>query len=243
MIAQEWFSDWFNSPYYYRLYQNRDDQEATLFINQLIHFFRFTPQQRILDLACGKGRHSIYLGAKGFDVTGIDIAWNSIAFAHRFAHERLRFYVHDMREPYPVGKFDYILNLFTSFGYFATEQENIAAIYQASEALVEGGKLIIDFMNTDKVIKNLTSYESKMADGITFEIRKKVEKGFIVKDIDFDTDHGHHHFQECVQVIDQRTFESYFTQLGLKKIHLFGDHFLNPYQKTASDRMIFVVQK
>ena len=74
----EWFSEWFNSPYYHILYQNRDYKEAESFIENLIHKQHFVRTQHFLDLACGKGRHAIYLNSKGFKVLGLDIAPESI---------------------------------------------------------------------------------------------------------------------------------------------------------------------
>src|SRR5688500_2509825 len=115
---QEWFSTWFDSPYYHILYNNRDEQEAEQFMDKLLAYLHPKPHEKVLDLACGKGRHSVYLNQKGFDVTGIDLSEQSIAYARQFENERLHFAVHDMREVYQPETFDFILNLFTSFGYF-----------------------------------------------------------------------------------------------------------------------------
>ena len=78
MQAQPWFKDWFNSPYYYKLYFQRDAAEAALFIDKLIDHLKPATGASMLDVACGKGRHSIQLASKGFEVTGIDLAEDSI---------------------------------------------------------------------------------------------------------------------------------------------------------------------
>ena len=73
MAAKEWYKDWFNSEYYHKLYFDRDEQEAEGFIERLLQHLNPSPGSRMLDVACGKGRHSRFLSAHGFDVTGIDI--------------------------------------------------------------------------------------------------------------------------------------------------------------------------
>ena len=77
-MQQTWFKDWFNSPYYHQLYFNRDNKEAAAFIDKLINYLKPLPGSSMLDVACGKGRHSIQLAGKGFDVAGIDLSDDSI---------------------------------------------------------------------------------------------------------------------------------------------------------------------
>src|SRR5690606_8758177 len=115
----EWFKDWFNSPYYHLLYNHRDENEAIFFLDNLIAKLQPKPDARILDLACGRGRHAVYLRTKGFDVTGVDLSPENIRLAATTAGERLHFYVHDMRYLLLSNYFDLVLNLFTSFGYFS----------------------------------------------------------------------------------------------------------------------------
>ena len=123
MMRKEWFANWFDSPYYHILYQKHNEQDAKKFLDILLA--HLTPQYReaekvhlsVLDLACGKGRHSRYMASKGFDVTGIDLAHKSIKYASQFEKENLTFFEHDMRKPFRINYFDFILNIFTSFGF------------------------------------------------------------------------------------------------------------------------------
>ena len=92
-----------------------------------MHYLNLPQDAQILDLACGKGRHSIYLNSLGFEVTGVDISANSIKIANESANDKLHFHVHDMRENLP-NKYDAIFNLFTSFGYFDNEEDNIKTL-------------------------------------------------------------------------------------------------------------------
>ena len=247
MAAQQetaaWFSTWFDSPYYHILYQHRNMQEAQQFMDRLLAYLHPKPSEHILDLACGKGRYSRYLNQKGYDVTGIDLSEQSINFAKQFENERLRFERHDMREVFRPGSFDFILNLFTSFGYFDSETENVVALHAAAENLRPGGKLVIDFMNTNKVIDHLVAEEEKLVEGINFKITRGVENGFIIKRIRFRDNGQDHSFVERVRALRQEDFLEYFSMTQLRLVETFGDYRLNPYHQAPSDRMIFVLKK
>lgn len=239
----EWFSTWFDSPYYHILYNNRDLLEAHQFMDRLLAYLHPKPHARILDLACGQGRHSIYINQKGFDVTGIDLSAKSIAYARQFASGRLHFDVHDMRQVYKPAHFDFILNLFTSFGYFNNETENVVALAATVKSLKPGGKLVIDFMNTDKVISNLVAMEEKEVQGINFRITRGVENGFVVKTIRFADGEREYQFEERVRALREEDFRAYFSMVRLRLVEVFGDYTLNPFGREESDRMIFVLKK
>lgn len=147
MKSQEWFNNWFNSPYYHLLYHHRNDTEATAFIERLIAYLQPATRSKILDVACGKGRHSKAFADMGFDVTGIDLSPESIAEAQQFEHEYLHFYTHDMRLPFWINYFDIAVNLFTSFGYFKTQREHNNAIRSITQSLQPKGIFIIDYLN------------------------------------------------------------------------------------------------
>lgn len=241
---KEWFGEWFDSPYYHILYQHRDHEEAEAFIDHLYDYFSFTPEDEVMDLACGKGRHSIYLNKKGLKVTGVDLSPQNIEAANKQANERLHFHVHDMREVFREEDFDYVLNLFTSFGYFETEKENQQAIDAAAAALRPGGQFLIDFLNPYVVVHNMRPEEVKVLDGIEFHLSKQLDKdNYIVKDIRFKDKGKTYHFQERVKAIRRMEFLEYFRHAGLLVEDCFGDYKLNAYEAGESDRMIFVCRK
>jgi SAM-dependent methyltransferase len=238
---QAWFDTWFDSPYYHTLYKHRDYEEAQFFINNLADYFQFKADDQIMDLACGKGRHSIYLNKLGYQVTGLDLSEQNITHAKQFANNRLHFAVHDMRETYSQRQFNYILNLFTSFGYFDTEAENQQAICAAAKALKPRGQLLIDFLNPYKVVHHLVAEEVKTIDGIEFHITRDYQEGFIAKDIRFEDKGKNYHFQERVRAISFEQFQQYFTTAGLELLDTFGNYKLEPFNQQQSDRMIFVL--
>ena len=240
---QEWFSTWFDSPYYHVLYSNRNYAEAEAFLSRLLKHLHPKPDAKILDLACGKGRHAIYLNQQGYDVTGIDLAPQSIDFARQFENERLHFEVQDMREAYKPGTFDFVLNLFTSFGYFASETENVVALKAIAESVKPGGKLVIDFLNAEKVVANLVPQETKTLEGVTFQITRHMEGKLIVKTIDFEAEGKRYHFQEKVWALTEEDFMEYFTMTDLRLHECFGNYQLEPYDAKTSDRLIFILKK
>ena len=112
--SSTWFKEWFNSPYYHKLYFEHDEKEASAFITRLLNKLSVPEQAKLLDVACGRGRHSKILASHGFDVTGIDLAPASIAIAKAQENGHLHFYEHDMRLPFWINYFDYAFNFFTS---------------------------------------------------------------------------------------------------------------------------------
>lgn len=238
-----WFKTWFDSPYYHILYKHRDCDEAEIFISNLIANFNPPPTSRFLDLACGKGRHSVFLNKKGFDVTGVDLSEESIKHASLFENDTLHFYVHDMRKLFRTNYFDYVLNLFTSFGYFENERDNQSTITSASKALKKNGILVIDFFNIKKVISNLRSEEIIEVEGIEFTIRKRLENNFIIKQIRFSHKGENYIFEERVKALSLSDFEKYFAACGLNIVHLWGDYNLGNFNIDNSDRLIIAGQK
>lgn len=213
-------------------------------MDHLNDYFAFTAEDEVMDLACGKGRHSIYLNSKGLKVTGVDLSPQNIEAASAHTNERLHFHVHDMRKVFRQEAFDYVLNLFTSFGYFEKDSENQQAIDAAAAALKPGGRLLIDFLNPYVVIHNLKPEEVKLIDGIEFHITKHLdEENYIVKDIRFEDKGRTYHFQERVKAIRRMEFLDYFKQAGLLLEDCFGDYDLHEYNADESDRMIFVCRK
>ncbi|AHJ95622.1 class I SAM-dependent methyltransferase [Hymenobacter swuensis] len=243
-VAAEWFSTWFDSPYYHRLYQNRDYAEARDFLSRLLTHLHPKPGATLLDLACGKGRHALYLSEQGYGVTGVDLSAQSIAYARQFAHAQLHFHVHDMREPLPYGPFDFVLNLFTSFGYFEHEAENVVALRNAAATLKPGGKMVIDFLNTEQSIRELVAHETKIVDNTSFHLYRHFHNDFIVKEISFLDEQGlEQRFEERVRALSRERFEEYFRMAGLRLAEVLGDYHLHPFDPATSPRMIFVLKK
>ncbi|HYG51241.1 MAG TPA: class I SAM-dependent methyltransferase, partial [Flavobacteriales bacterium] len=169
-----WFESWFNTDYYHLLYRHRDDEEAHTFIDALLTHLNPQDGQKVLDLACGRGRHSVYLNSKNLDVTGADLSCANIDFAKKFENETLHFEMQDMRKSMGQNKYDYVFNLFTSFGYFEHEQDDLQVLENVYRALKPGGIFIFDFLNANMVKNSQGTHTRLMLDGVEFEINKKI---------------------------------------------------------------------
>ncbi len=84
-MKKEWFASWFDSPFYHILYKNRDDEEAQQFISNLIQHIHLKKNAKVMDLACGKGRHARMLHQEGLRVLGVDLSPNSISAAKKLS--------------------------------------------------------------------------------------------------------------------------------------------------------------
>ena len=237
--TKHWYISWFDTPYYHILYKDRDYSEAQGFMDNLTNYLNLPDNGKILDLACGKGRHSVYLNKLGYDVTGVDLSEQSINYAKQYENDTLKFKVHDMSKPLN-DKFDAVFNLFTSFGYFDDESCNLNTIKAIKSELNEFGFGVIDFMNTNYVTSNLVAQDIKSVDGIDFYQKRRAENGFIMKDISFEIDGEKFNFQECVRAFILEDFENLFEKAGVHLLDVFGDYNLNKYLSESSERLIMI---
>jgi SAM-dependent methyltransferase len=237
--VNNWFASWFDSPYYHILYKERNQEEAQLFMDNLVHYLNLPEEAKILDLACGKGRHAIHLNQLGFTVLGADLSANSILEANKSANATLQFKEHDMREPFEE-KFDAIFNLFTSFGYFENPADNLKTLKAIKDSLTEYGFAVIDFMNVHQVLANLIPEEVKTVDGIDFHIKRYLKDSFIYKEIDFEDQGEKYHFTEKVSALTLADFENLMEQADIFLLDIFGDYKLKKFHKMESERLIMI---
>jgi len=238
---QEWFKEWFDTKYYHILYQDRNDNEAELFMQNLLSFINLKKNSKILDLPCGKGRHAIFINSLGYDVVGADLSENSIEYAKKFTNEKLHFDVHDMRNPFNT-KFDAILNLFTSFGYFDDEVTNIEVLKNLKNGLRENGVLVIDFMNVNYVKQHLVTEEIITKNNIMFNIKRYIKENFIVKEIRFTDGGREYFFVERVQYLSLSTLKKFIKKANLKLKHTFGEYSLEEFDSNKSSRLILILK-
>ncbi len=177
------------------------------------------------------------------DVVGIDLSQSSINSAKKDENETLQFSVHDMRKVFQKNNFDIVTNLFTSFGYFEEDEDEQKAINAMTLNLKQEGILIIDFMNTKKVIGNLSKSEKKTVDGVTFRINRSIKNNYIIKDIAFANNGKNHQFQEKVKALTLTDFSNFISNAGLKIIDIFGNYKLEDFNATSSDRLILICKK
>lgn len=243
--TQPWFVEWFNSPYYHLLYFKRDEAEAAAFINKMVEHLHPPTGAFALDIACGKGRHSIRLASKGFDVTGIDLSELSIAEAKEYENDRLHFYLHDMRLPFWINYFDYAFNLFTSFGYFRTRREHENSIRTVTQSLKPGGLFVIDYLNVHYAEDHLVHQSEVELEGVNFVLTKWFDEDHFYKKIFIEDDK----LKEPLEYLEKVTkfnlgdFTEMLAYHQMQVQEVFGDYDLNNYDVKKSPRMIIIAKK
>jgi SAM-dependent methyltransferase len=241
--SDAWYGQWFDTPYYHMLYNNRDESEAASTAAALSRHLALPYGTRILDAACGAGRHARALHALGYQVTGIDLSEQSIQRALIHAAPGLEFFVHDIRNDFRINFYDVVCNLFTSFGYFSGEHENLRVLNVFFHSLVPGGTLLIDFLNPHHVIETLVPTGSKSCDGVEFRWTKKVTPHHIIKEITVNDGDKEFHFAERVQLIGRETFTEYLQRSGFVEVSFYGGTDFSPFHSERSPRQVIVARK
>lgn len=234
----QWFEEWFDTPYYHILYSNRDYKEAENFLNLLTDFLNLEEKSKIIDLACGKGRHSVYLNKLGYKVLGLDLSEQSINYDKQFENESLKFRVHDMRDEIESGPVDAVFNLFTSFGYFETEEEDKSVFRSVAGVLKNEGYFVLDFLNADYVKNIIVPQSSVEKENIIFNIKKHIEDDFIIKEIDFEDQGKQFHFFERVKLTSAEKILKFADEFGFELIKRWGDYQLSDFEENCSPRCI-----
>jgi 2-polyprenyl-3-methyl-5-hydroxy-6-metoxy-1,4-benzoquinol methylase len=245
MARKTWFTNWFNSPYYHQLYAHRDDKEAKVFIERLIAYLQPVPQASMLDMACGRGRHSRTLAALGFDVTGVDVAPENIRFAKRYETPRLHFEVHDMRKILCNRCFDYVFNFFTSFGYFDQLHQHELAIRTMVTALKKEGILVMDYINSQYASSRLVPLEEQKIKETHFLIERYEDARYIYKKITVTdpNEHAPRSFTEKVCKFSLDELSGLLQKQGMNVQEVKGDYLLEPFNEQNSPRMILIARR
>lgn len=244
MNQEEWFKDWFNTPFYHELYQHRDDSEAAAFIEKLLQYLHLPNGSRVLDVACGKGRHARQLALHGYDVTGIDLSAQSIAEANKFENESLHFFVHDMRLPFLMNYFDAAFNFFTSFGYFRTRREHRNALRTIGQSLRPGGLFLIDYLNPAYTSSHLVPNEQQKVGSTNFAINRWQSNTHFHKKIVVTSPllQEPTAYEEQVAIFQLEDFSEMMEAGSLKISEVFGDYHFNQYHPELSPRLIILAQ-
>lgn len=245
-ISTSWYEEWFDSSLYEKLYAYRDDEEAARLADLLEVELPEGRYRKVLDLGCGRGRHSLNMARRGYKVTGFDLSERAIQKAReRAAGEGLNinFRIHDMREPLDE-QFDAILNLFTTFGYFDDDTENVRVLQAMSRMLRPSGRLVIDYLNPGNVVKSLQPHETGQIDSLKYDIRKEIDDGanMVVKTIRFDKKDGTtREYQERVKLYDLNWFKKHLALYNMMLIKCCGNYDGDPYDEEASNRMLMFI--
>jgi SAM-dependent methyltransferase len=237
-----WYKDWFGEEYL-ELYSHRDESEAEEhidFVERRLRTAGSPPPRAVLDLACGAGRHTAVLRRRGYRTLGVDLSLTLLA---RMRESGLPRVAGDMRRlPFTEGSFDWILNFFTSFGYFAQERENFLVLEEIVRVLSPGGRFLIDLMSPAAVLASLEPHDTQELDGRHIEIERwydaatqRVNKKIAVH----APGEPPRTFRESVRLYQPEEVTIGLRWAGLEVDALFGNFHGDPYERD-SERLILV---
>jgi len=240
---REWFETAFGE-FYPILYAHRDDVSAAQEVEGLIEVLgrpdRFT---RVLDVGCGGGRHAAALVGLGAHLYGIDLSAPLVTEAAHRPELRGRMVRGDMRE-LPFGAaFDLVVNLFTSFGYFADDHENERALREMARVLRPGGRMVIDHIHRRHLEDHLVAEDEREGEGYRVRQRRTLTPRRIQKEITVTWDSGKtQEFIEDVRLYSPGELTALLRAGGLTDIDLYGS-FDGGVLAPESKRMIAVAVK
>jgi SAM-dependent methyltransferase len=245
-MISEWFKDWFNTPEYLNVYRHRNESDAEQHIDLITSNILLNPDSKILDMACGAGRHAILLARKGYNVTGVDLSENLLSIAEELSlNENLpaKFIHSDIREYISEMKFDLILNLFTSFGYFETDDENFSILKKAYDLLKPGGSFVLDVFNSYYLTKNLVEFSEEKINNSEIHQYREIKDKRVIKKIVVTKDGKLSRYLESVRMYTIEELENVLNKIGFDIYKTFGDFLGNEFEHFNSPRLILICRK
>lgn len=245
-MKNDWFEDWFNTDEYLNVYKHRNETDAEDHIKLILKTVSLNDDAKILDMACGSGRHSIMLARKGYDITAVDLSSNLLSVAKaNAAKEKLKinFIQSDIRTFDTPQKFDLIINLFTSFGYFDTDAENFSVLKKAYDYIKKDGYFVLDYFNTNYLTNNLIAYSKEQMGNSEFIQERKIEEQRVVKKISIIKNGITKEFEESVRMYDKNELAKVLINIGFDIYKTFGDFLGSDFNVINSPRVIFICRK
>jgi len=233
----EWFEQWFGEEYH-ALYPHRDEDDARRVVALVRRAAPWREGDRVLDLACGAGRHAAEFERLGARVAGFDLSPAMLRRARGRARATL--VRGDMRAlPFRAGSFALAVNLFTSFGYFRDDAEHRVVVEQVAAVLGSGGRFVLDYLNAEQVRRSLRVAEQGISatgggTGGAVRIGRRItdDGRYVIKEIEIP-DEGRS-FQERVRLFTPADLKALFAAAGLAVERRYGDYDGRPLTADSS---------
>lgn len=242
MSEKNWYEKWFSNKYYLEIYSHRDEKEARDIINLIQRYVPLSAHDKVLDVCCGAGRHSIELARRGYNVTGFDLSSYLISQAKeslssaKETNLQVEFMIKDMKDFSFGNAFDMAINVFTSFGYFESDEDNFKVFKNVFKSLKRGGYFVFDFINPDNLRKNLVSESEDEYDSVKILQKRYIENNFVYKDIYI----GEDKYTERLRLYNTDDINAVFKTIGFNVMHTFGDYSGNAFDRENSKRMVYI---
>lgn len=225
--GREWYRNWFGETYL-DLYPHRDEAEAGRAVDLLSELCPDARGGRILDLACGGGRHLGPLRAAGWRPVGMDLSRPLLRRARDRTGGRVALVRGDMRRlPFGEEAFDALAQFFTSFGYFATRDEDRAVLREMARVVRPGGCVLVDFLHARHVRRNLVPEDERTLEGTRVLQKRHIEGDTVVKRIEigpWDAGGPERVFHERVRLYEPEELEGMMEEAGLRAEDRRGDY-------------------
>lgn len=225
--APDWWRTGFG-PGYLALYDGFLAERTPVEVDQIETLLQLYPPRRILDLPCGQGRHAIELARRGYEVTGVDLSPYMLGVARERAEAggvRVRWLAGDMRQPLPGQTFDLVLNLFTSFGYFADEADDRRVVRAAASMLEPGGRFLLEVINGDRVMGNFQEREWFTVGQTAVIERRSLEQSTrrMVVERTVSSTNGDETSVHAVRLYSGPALKTMLDAAGFGRVQLYGD--------------------
>ena len=223
----DWYRVWFGEEYL-ALYPHRDEEEAREAVDLVVRSLGPT-RGPVLDLACGAGRHMREFARRGIAAVGLDLP-STLLREGRTTTPDMMLSQGDMRYlPFAAGSFDMVVNFFTSFGYFAEPEDDRRVLNEIRRVLRSDGRFMLDFLNAERVRRNLVSEDVRFVEGRFVTQTRRLEDGgrVVVKEIRIsatETGEPASTFYERVRLYSPTELASLLRAAGLEPQTTFGDY-------------------
>jgi SAM-dependent methyltransferase len=193
--------------------------------------------KRALDICCGIGRAAGALAQLGYEVTAVDLSQDQIEIA-RVTNPGPNYHAHDMAA-LPEGPFDILLNIYTSFGYFANEREDIAVLAHWHERLRDGGLLVMELADMDRA-RNRIPPEGELqrqTNGVTEELTMDWANRLLSVDYTL----GNNRWSCVTRLYEKEALAQHLRNAGFSSVELYGSFDLRP--KAIDDNLVLIARK
>lgn len=243
-MTADWYAQSFGKDYLI-VYKHRDFSGALREVRAMADWLGLPRGARVLDLCCGMGRHALALAELGYRVTGVDLSRVLLEEAKKHdPADSVTWVRGDMRNVPLNGPFDAVVNLFTSFGYFAGDEENGAVLQEMGRLLRPGGRFLLDFLNPGHVRRHLVPRSVRTVDGETIEEMREIRDGRVEKTIVIRSGAGgERRYKESVKLYEKADFKRLMQGTELAVERVFGDYDGSDHVAESSPRLILLGRK
>ncbi|NTU53580.1 MAG: class I SAM-dependent methyltransferase [Chlorobiaceae bacterium] len=243
--SREWFEEWFDHPLYLQAYLHRDQDEAARCARTILDLTGLNhvpPPLSVLDIACGAGRHALEFARLGLVVTANDLSPFLLNRAKELALNEglpMEFTLQDMRKIRTETRFNLIVQLFSSFGYFESDREDRDIIANISTMLRPDGWYVLDLLNPYHLKRHFVPRTERKAGVLAITEERSLTERHVTKRITLHEENGREHsFTESVRIYTPDEATELLGSNGFRVERIVGDYDGHAFNHDLSPRMM-----